>query len=125
METILRGCRLDMKETHPSLQLPQVVDNIHYLKHSSRYYQIQDLSTSIHLGVPFLQLLGHCVSSFQEEQTGKKLRNVATFEASQKILHLAQQDTTLRCRLAGVNDLIASEGNYHLHTKRAMEKMQI
>ena len=33
---------------------------------------------------------------------------------SKKILDLAQQDTELRLRLAGVNDLIAAEGKYHL-----------
>lgn len=38
---------------------------------------------------------------------------------SEKILHLARLDTELRCRLAGVNDLIAAESKYNLICYRA------
>lgn len=50
----------------------------------------------------------------QEDKSGKQLRNVATLETSDRILNGAQKNEIMRCRLAGINDLIAAEGKYHL-----------
>lgn len=50
----------------------------------------------------------------QKDKPRDKLYNIQVLSTSEKILHLAQQDTELRPRLAGVNDLIAAEGKYHL-----------
>lgn len=50
----------------------------------------------------------------QKDKPEDKLRNIQVMTTSKKILDLAQQDTELRLRLAGVNDLIAAEGKYHL-----------
>lgn len=55
----------------------------------------------------------------QKDKPGDKPRNIQVSSTSEKILHLAQQDTELRPRLAGVNDLIAAEGKYHLICYRA------
>lgn len=43
-----------------------------------------------------------------------KLHNVMVMRVSDKILHLAQFDDKVSCHLAGINDLIAAEGKYHL-----------
>ena len=48
----------------------------------------------------------------QEDSMG--LNQVQTFETSKKILEQASIDPMMRCRLAGINDLIAAEGKYHL-----------
>ena len=50
----------------------------------------------------------------QKDKPDDKLRNIQVMTTSKKILDLAQQDTELRLGLAGVNDLIATEGKYHL-----------
>ncbi|XP_051734442.1 uncharacterized protein LOC127504083 isoform X1 [Ctenopharyngodon idella] len=50
----------------------------------------------------------------QKDTPEDELRNIQVMTTSKKILDLAQQDTELRLRLAGVNDLIAAEGKYHL-----------
>ena len=42
------------------------------------------------------------------------LNQVQTFQTSQKILLNVTSDRELSCRLAGVTDLIAAEGKYHL-----------
>jgi hypothetical protein len=42
------------------------------------------------------------------------LNQVQTFETSKKILEKSSIDPIMRCRLAGINDLIAAEGKYHL-----------
>ena len=42
------------------------------------------------------------------------LNQVQTFQTSQKILLNVASDRELSCRLAGVSDLIAAEGKYHL-----------
>ena len=42
------------------------------------------------------------------------LNQVQTFQTSQKILLNVTSDRELSCRLAGVSDLIAAEGKYHL-----------
>ena len=42
------------------------------------------------------------------------LNQVQTFQTSQKILFNVASDRELSCRLAGVSDLIAAEGKYHL-----------
>ena len=48
----------------------------------------------------------------QEDFMG--LNQVQTFETSKKILEKASIDPMMRYRLAGINDLIAAEGKYHL-----------
>jgi len=50
----------------------------------------------------------------QEDKAGKQLRNVATLETSDRILNDAQKNEIMRCRLAGISDLIAAGGKYHL-----------
>ena len=42
------------------------------------------------------------------------LSQVQTFETSEKILSKAANDREMSCRLAGISDLIAAEGKYHL-----------
>ena len=42
------------------------------------------------------------------------LNQVQAFQTSQKILLNVASDRELSCRLAGVSDLIAAEGKYHL-----------
>ena len=42
------------------------------------------------------------------------LNQVQTFETSDKILKNASFDKEVSCRLAGVSDLIAAEGKFHL-----------
>ena len=46
---------------------------------------------------------------FCQTSNKDKLFNISTFSASNKIL----QDSKMRLRLAGINDLIAAEGKYH------------
>lgn len=43
-----------------------------------------------------------------------KFHNVETLQTSARILQLAIQDHTMQVRLAGVTDLVADEGKYHL-----------
>lgn len=50
----------------------------------------------------------------QTEISKSKPRNVECMNTSEKILNLSKKDDILRSRLAGVSDLIASEGKYHL-----------
>lgn len=42
------------------------------------------------------------------------IRNVSTMGLSEKIINLAKNDLVMRVRLAGISDLIAAEGKYHL-----------
>ena len=42
------------------------------------------------------------------------LSQVQTVETSEKLLRKVAFDWVMSCRLAGVNDLIAAEGKYHL-----------
>lgn len=42
------------------------------------------------------------------------LTHIETMHASDKIIFLSQLDPVMRYRMAGVNDLIADEGKYHL-----------
>lgn len=55
----------------------------------------------------------------QEDKPHENLHNIQVLKTSENILQLARLDTELRCRLAGVNDLIAAEGKYHLICYRA------
>ena len=50
----------------------------------------------------------------QIEDSKEKLIYVTTFKKSQEILEAAKYDHNLCIRMAGVSDLIASEGKYHL-----------
>jgi len=50
----------------------------------------------------------------QNVHTKGKLSSVTTFKMSGQILEASRFDQTLSVRLAGVNDLIASEGKYHV-----------
>ena len=49
----------------------------------------------------------------QEEKANEKLISVTSFNVSNAILELSALDNKLRVQLAGINDLIASGGNYH------------
>lgn len=51
---------------------------------------------------------------FCQERSSKQTYLVATFEVSDKILQGAQTDPVMRCRLAGVSDLVAAHVRYHL-----------
>ena len=51
---------------------------------------------------------------FCQKNEGANIRNVATMNLSDKILSYAKDDRIIRIRLAGVQDLIAAEGKYHL-----------
>ena len=51
----------------------------------------------------------------QEIASKNPLHSIATFSISDKILQLSKYDPQLCTRLAGINDLIAAEGKYHLH----------
>ena len=42
------------------------------------------------------------------------IRNIRELPTSENILNLAQNDKVMRIRLAGVNDLHAADGKYHL-----------
>ena len=52
------------------------------------------------------------------KKTGSKhtetLTHIETMPTSDKILHLSKLDPVMRYRMAGVNDLIADDGKYHL-----------
>lgn len=58
----------------------------------------------------------------QEDKSQENLHTIQVLRTSENILQLAQLDTVLRCRLAGVNDLIAAEGKYHLICYRAFSR---
>lgn len=51
----------------------------------------------------------------QDEQAGAKLHDIQVLETSRKILSMAQWDTTMRIRLADINDLVAADAKYHLN----------
>lgn len=51
---------------------------------------------------------------FCQEPSSKKTYLVATFDVSDKILQGAQADCVMRCRLAGISDLVAADARYHL-----------
>ena len=44
----------------------------------------------------------------------EQLNNIETMSASDKVIYLSQLDSVMRYRMAGVTDLIAYEGKYHL-----------
>ena len=50
----------------------------------------------------------------QNEVQNQRLTNVQTQATSEKIITLSQRDPTMRYRVAGISDLISSEGKYHL-----------
>ena len=50
----------------------------------------------------------------QEAGDSKNIRNVATMELSQKVISLAELDSTMHVRLANISDLVAADGKYHL-----------
>ena len=50
----------------------------------------------------------------QTDMRNVVLSQVQTFETSQKILSKTVNDREMICRLAGISDLIAAEGKYHL-----------
>ena len=58
----------------------------------------------------------------QDENCKEKIHNVACLSTSDNILQLAQFDKVMRCRLAGVSDLIAAEGKYHLRCYRKFSR---
>lgn len=51
---------------------------------------------------------------FCQEKSSKKTFLVATFEVSDRIIKGAQTDYVMRCRLAGISDLVAADARYHL-----------
>ena len=51
---------------------------------------------------------------FCQKKSSKETYLVATFEVSDKIREGAQTDHVMRCRLAGVSDLVAADARYHL-----------
>ena len=57
----------------------------------------------------------------QKDKSGVKLFNCQTMATSTKIIDLSEYDTVMRYRLAGVHDLPAAEGKYHLSCYRAFE----
>ena len=58
----------------------------------------------------------------QSEKPKDRLVSIMTFSMSKQILQSAHLDYKLSVRLAGVNDLIAAEGKYHLICLRAYER---
>ena len=50
----------------------------------------------------------------QTKTTENNNRTIATIEVSDNVLKAAGSDYTMRCRLAGVIDLVASDARYHL-----------
>jgi hypothetical protein len=44
----------------------------------------------------------------------KKTRLVETMNVSDKVINAAKNDSVMRCRLAGVSDLVAADARYHL-----------
>lgn len=50
----------------------------------------------------------------QKDAKKVAINQVLTFKTSEKILRQVVFDRKMSCRLAGVTDLIASEGRYHL-----------
>ena len=51
---------------------------------------------------------------FCQDDTGKSTHLVMTKLISDNILSLAQHDSVMRVRLAGICDLIAADARYHL-----------
>ena len=61
---------------------------------------------------------------FCQQQSTEKARLSVYFPFSKKILHAAQKDNALNCRLDCVHDLVAGDVRYHLmlcqvHTKKS------
>jgi hypothetical protein len=59
---------------------------------------------------------------FCQNQTLKETSSVMTFNMSEQICEIAKYNYTLRIRLAGVSDLIASEAKYHLACLSAFKR---
>ena len=45
----------------------------------------------------------------------KKPRNAATMNVSDRIINAAKHDCIIRCKLAGVSDMVAADVRYHLN----------
>ena len=63
---------------------------------------------------------GKCV--FCQNAKTETLHSIQTFNTSDKIINMARYDHQLNISLAGVHDLIAAEGKYHLKCYRAFSR---